>query len=142
MSASRRRLVAPLALLCLLAAATLAAAPRGSSINLRTPRWTFSRSSLSLAIEQKGPLAGRHLVVLVFVDENMVGQVTTRADRTETRLGDLELASGDHTLKIKAGTEEATARFGVLSPILPLGIVAAALAILLGARLLKGRRAP
>lgn len=134
MSASRRRRVAPPALLGLALAATLAATPRRATLELWTPRWTFSRSALELTIQQHGPLAGRRLAVFVFVDENMVGRVETGADRTEARLGDLELAPGGHVLKIKAGTEEATARFGVLSPFLPIGCVGAVLILVAGLR--------
>jgi len=123
-----RRAAALLSLAGGLLAATLAAAPRQPTLHLETPRWSFSRSSLSLAVEQAGPLAGRKLAVYVFVDDNMVERLATNGGRTETRVSGLELAVGPHRLKVKAGTEEAETEFRVLSPLLPL----AALGILAG----------
>lgn len=138
MSLRGRRAAALLSLAGGLLAATLAAAPRQPTLRLETPRWSFSRSSLSLAVEQAGPLAGRKLAVFVFVDDNMVERLATNGGRTETRVSGLELTVGPHRLKVKAGTEEAATEFRVLSPLLPL----AALGILAGAGLaLAGRRA-
>lgn len=138
MSLRGRRAAALLSAAGGLLAATLAAAPRQPTLRLETPRWSFSRASLSLAVEQAGPLAGRKLAVFVFVDDNMVERLATNGGRTEARVGGLELAVGPHRLKVKAGTEEAETEFRVLSPLLPL----AALGTLAGVGLaISGRRA-
>jgi len=127
-SLRERRVAGLLSLAGGLLATILAAAPRQPTLRLETPRWSFSRASLSLAVEQVGPLAGRKLAVFVFVDDNMVERLATNGGRTEARVGGLELAVGPHRLKVKAGTEEAEAEFRVLSPLLPL----AALGLLAG----------
>ncbi len=128
MSPRGRRATRLLSLAGGLLATTLAAAPRQPTLRLETPRWSFSRASLSLTVEQAGPLAGRKLAVFVFVDDNLVERLATQGGRTEARVGGLELAVGSHRLKVKAGTEEAETEFRVLSPVLPL----AALGLLAG----------
>ncbi len=101
----------------LFAAAALSALtlpPGGSALTVRVAPWTLPSRPLVFTLEQSGVLAGRHLAIYVFVDQNLIDRVTTGADRTRVRLPMSDLAPGRHLLRLKSGREVAQAEFRVI----------------------------
>jgi len=89
--------------------------PAGNALAVRVSSWVFPTGPLRITLDQRGVLAGRHLAVYVFVDQNLIDRVTTNADRTHARLPTSDLAPGRHVLMAKAGREVAQAEFRVIS---------------------------
>lgn len=102
-------LVAPASL-----GASPAAAGRPSDLAVEASAWVFPSRPLGITLDQSGVLAGRHLAVYLFVDQNQFARVTTAADRTRTSVELPELAPGRHLLVARVGTEVAQTEFRVL----------------------------
>lgn len=97
-----------------LPAASAGAAGRHGDLAVEASAWVFPSRPLTLTIEQRGVLAGRHLAVYLFVDQNQFERVTTAADRTQATVELPELAPGRHLLVARVGTEAAQTEFRVV----------------------------
>lgn len=96
----------------LLATASRAgAAGKHDDLTVEASAWVFPSRPLTITIEQSGVLAGRHLAVYLFVDQNQFERVTTAADRTMTAIELPELSPGRHVLVARVGTEVAQTEF-------------------------------
>lgn len=105
--------------LLLVAPASLEATPAGAAgrpgtLAVEASAWVFPSRPLGITVEQRGVLAGRHLAVYLFVDQNQFARITTAADRTRTTVELPELAPGRHLLVARVGTEVAQTEFRVL----------------------------
>ncbi len=89
--------------------------PAGGALAVSASSWVSPAGPWRITLDQRGLLAGRHLAVDVFVDQNLVGRITTRADRTRTRFATPDLAPGRHDLMVKTGREVARTEFRVIS---------------------------
>ncbi len=94
--------------------ASPAAAGRPGDLAVGASAWVFPSRPLGITVEQRGVLAGRHLAVYLFVDQNQFARITTAADRTRTTVELPELAPGRHLFVARVGTEVAQTEFRVL----------------------------
>ena len=120
MSGVRRRRLLLSGLLSLSAAGVLAQALQGSAAQrhdlvLTASTWACPHRPIEGTLEQSGTLAGRHLAVRLFVDENEFARITTRADRTRVTIPLPPLTPGPHLLLAKVGTQTASTGIRILS---------------------------
>ena len=89
-------------------------APGRSALAVETSAWVFPSRPLAVTVEQRGVLAGRHLAVYLFVDQNQFERITTKADRTRVVVETPLLAPGRHVLMARTGQEAAQTEFRVI----------------------------
>ncbi|MCB1008217.1 MAG: hypothetical protein KDB94_04895 [Acidobacteria bacterium] len=132
-----------LVLLAALVATPVAAASGGGSgleIDVQGP--LIAGSELVVEVRQSGALAGKRLALQLAVDGSSVGRFEATGDRTTLRASTPQLTAGRHEILVKSGSVRVAATVRVWPRWTLFAAAGAGALALLGAVLLRRRRAP
>ncbi len=122
-----------------LGAAAADVAPQEAQIFVDASAVTWSRDRVAVTVEQRGALAGKRLLVSLFVDGNRIDDYPTTGGVTRIEVAGLELEPGAHRLLAKSGTHESADRFRYVPALWLAGAALVAAAVAVGLVVLRRR---